>query len=212
MAKTAILYARVSKREQAEGYSLRQQESRLREYAAGQGYEIVHVESCPGEANDSIDWEARPGLSRVREMVEAGGIDLVLAQDADRIVRDPVFRAYLDEDMAKYGTTLRAMDDWGDDSHEGQLLKFIKGWAAKGERLKIAQRSHRNTVQRAKEGKVLLGHTPSYGFSYDANTGKLIVNEDQMTHVREIFRRVGVERQSLRGVKAYLERLGVRPP
>ena len=92
---------------------------------------------------------------------------------------------------------LFALDDWGDDSHEGELLKYMKGWVAKGERLKTAERMRRGKMQKAKEGKVVATHAPRYGFRFLKNEkGRAYayeVREDQMGVVRSIFRMVGEE-------------------
>ena len=59
----------------------------------------------------------RPGLDSLLDLVADGGVDIVLAQDADRITRDLGHRAYLDNELTSRGTRLEALDDWGDDSH-----------------------------------------------------------------------------------------------
>jgi site-specific DNA recombinase len=67
--KRAILYARVSSAEQVEGYSLDQQIDALRAWASREGYEVL------AEVRDE-GWSAayleRPGLDRVRDLVEEG--------------------------------------------------------------------------------------------------------------------------------------------
>src|ERR671916_3244874 len=95
-SKRAILYARVSTDEQARsGYSLAQQIEALRQYAASEGYEVIEEVSDPGQSGASLE---RPGMDRVRDLVDAGGVSVVLAQDTDRIARDPVHRALLDDE------------------------------------------------------------------------------------------------------------------
>src|SRR5918994_6703135 len=87
----AALYCRVSTEEQGnKGYSLRQQLEALREYCQQHEYEIV------GEFEDRVSgaYLNRPGLDTLRDLVADGGVDIVLAQDADRIIRDPGHRAY----------------------------------------------------------------------------------------------------------------------
>jgi site-specific DNA recombinase len=140
--KRAILYARVSTKKQAEEdhYSLTQQLEALREYAAREGYEILKEVEDKGFSGASLE---RPGLDTIRDLVASGGVSVVLAQDADRITRDPSHRAFLDDEFERFGTRLLALDDWGDDSHEGELLRYLKGWVSKGERLKISERSRR---------------------------------------------------------------------
>ena len=80
--KGAILYARVSTDEQARsGYSLAQQLEALRAYAAREGYEVLEEIVDAGESGATLE---RPGLDRVRDLVAAGGVSVVLAQDRDR--------------------------------------------------------------------------------------------------------------------------------
>ncbi len=42
----------------------------------------------------------RPGLDRVRDLMEAGGVSVVAAQDASQITRDPAHRAFLDDELS----------------------------------------------------------------------------------------------------------------
>jgi site-specific DNA recombinase len=144
--KRAILYARVSSDDQVRGYSLDQQIGALREWTAREGYEVLEEIRDEGWSGAYLE---RPGLDRVRDFVEAGGVGVVVAQDADRITRDPAHRAFLDEEFERFGTRLVALDDWGDDSHEGELLEYLKGWVSKGERLKIAERSRRGKREKS---------------------------------------------------------------
>src|SRR5215207_5101850 len=88
-----ILYCRVSTSEQARsGYSLAQQLEALREYAAREGYEVLEEVVDPGESGATLE---RPGLDRVRDLVAAGGVAVVLAQDRDRIAREPTYHYLL---------------------------------------------------------------------------------------------------------------------
>src|SRR5215207_57461 len=131
----AALYARVSTKRQAEqGFSLRQQLEALRGYCERNNLEVVD------EFEEVFSGEGllRPALDDLLDLVETGIVDVVLAQDADRITRDPYNRHQLEDEFARSGTKLKALDDWGDDSHEGELLRYIRGWKAKGERLDIA--------------------------------------------------------------------------
>lgn len=208
--KTAVLYARVSKEESAKnGYSLAQQLEALREYAAGEGREMPEEIEDPGYTGISL---ARPGMDEVRDLVEAGGVDLVLAQDADRITREPVHRALLDEEFARYGCKLMALDDWGDDSHEGQLLKFLKGWVAKGERLKTAERTRRGLLRKVKEGKVIKGPKPNFGFRWNKRGDMLVVHAPEMRLVERIFRMSAEENLGPKAIQTRLYNEGVPSP
>jgi site-specific DNA recombinase len=115
--KRAILYARVSTDEQARsGYSLSQQIEALREYAACERYEVLEEVVDPGQSGASLE---RPGMDRVRDLVAAGGVSVVLAQDRDRFAREPAYLFYLREEFAEHQTTLRALNDHGDEPRKG---------------------------------------------------------------------------------------------
>lgn len=93
--KRAVLYARVSTEEQAKnGYSLAQQLEALREYASREGYEVLEEVTDPGQSGASLE---RPGMDHVRDLVAAGGVSVMLAQDRDRLAREPAYLYLLRE-------------------------------------------------------------------------------------------------------------------
>ena len=206
----AILYARVSTDEQARsGYSLAQQIEALREYAAREGYEVLEEVQDPGQSGASLE---RPGMDRVRDLVAAGGVSVVLAQDRDRFAREPAYHYLLRREFEEHGTKIRALNDRGDESPEGELTDGILDQLAKYERAKIVERSRRGKLRKAREGKVVAGHTPNYGFRYNASRDGYEVDEEKMAVVRRIFRMVAVEGVSTHGVAKALEREGITNP
>jgi site-specific DNA recombinase len=68
--RRAVLYARVSSEDQVKGYSLDQQIGALRGWAAREGYEVLEEVRDEGWSGAYLE---RPGLDRVRDLVEAGG-------------------------------------------------------------------------------------------------------------------------------------------
>src|SRR5215213_3756282 len=139
--KRAVLYARVSTDEQARsGYSLAQQIDALREYAAREGYEVLEEVADPGQSGASLE---RPGMDRVRDLVAASGVSVVLAQDRDRFAREPAYHYLLKREFEKYGTKIRALNDRGDDTPEGELTDGIFDQFAKFERATTTERTRR---------------------------------------------------------------------
>src|SRR5918994_3244803 len=113
--KTTVAYSRVSTDEQARsGYSIADQEEVLRAWCTDNKHELLEVVKDEGHSGAYLE---RPGLDRVRDLVEQGGVSLVVSQDADRITRDPGHRMLLDEEFDKWGCKLEALDDWGDNTH-----------------------------------------------------------------------------------------------
>jgi site-specific DNA recombinase len=205
----AILYARVSTDEQARsGFSLAQQLEALREYAAREGYEVLEEVTDPGQSGASLE---RPGMDRVRDLVAAGGVSVVLAQDRDRFAREPAYHYLLKREFEEHGTKIRALNDRGDDTPEGELTDGILDQLAKFERAKTAERTRRGKLRRAREGKVIAGHTPPYGFRYNAERDNLVVDPERMRVVRRIFSELA-EGGSVFGVSQALMREGVPAP
>jgi site-specific DNA recombinase len=214
--KRAVLYARVSTREQAEkGYSLRQQVEALRAHAGREGLEVVAEVEDAGYGGAYLD---RPGLDRVRELVEGtpGGVSVVLAQDRDRIAREPAYLYLLREEFLRHGCALRALSDRGDDSPEGQLTDGILDQLAKYEREKIAERTRRGSRRNASEGRVLgAALKPRYGFGYTRDAGGAAngyaVERGEMATVRRVLSMLA-DGASVKGVAAALEADGVPAP
>jgi site-specific DNA recombinase len=208
--KRAILYARVSTDEQARsGFSLAQQLEALREYATREGYEILEEVQDPGQSGASLE---RPGMDRVRDLVAADGVSMVLAQDRDRFTREPAYHYLLKREFEAYGTQLKALNDRGDDSPEGQLTDGILDQLAKYERAKTAERSRRGKLHKVREGKIVAGPAPAYGFRFNAARDGYKVDQESMAVVRRIFRMIGADGTSLRSVVTALNREGVKLP
>ncbi len=208
--KQAVLYARVSTAEQARsGYSLAQQLEALRDYAVRERYEVLEEVADPGQSGASLE---RPGMDRVRDLVAAGGVTVVLAQDRDRFSREPAYTYLLKREFEEHGCKLRALNDRGDDSPEGELMDGVFDQFARFERAKTAERSRRGKLRKAREGKIVAGHTPNYGFRFNFARDGYEVDEDTIPVVRHIFQMVGVHGESMYGVVHGLERLGVAGP
>src|ERR671917_2271798 len=206
----AIIYVRVSTDEQARsGYSLAQQIEACRAWCEREGYEVLEVITDPGQSGASLE---RPGMDRVRDLVASGGVSVVLAQDRDRFAREPAYLFYLREEFADHQTTLRALNDRGDGSPEGELTTGILDQIARYERLKIAERSRRGKLRKAREGKVIATKRPHYGYRYNEARDGYVVDEETMGVVYRIFRMVALEGVVMRGVKRTFEREGLPTP
>jgi site-specific DNA recombinase len=209
--KRAVLYARVSTDEQARsGYSLAQQLEALREYVARQGYEILTEVTDLGQSGAaSLE---RPGMDRVRDLVAAGGVSVVLAQDRGRFAREPAYHYLLRKEFEEHGCKIRALNDRGDDSAEGELADGILDQLSKYERAKTVERVRRGKQRKARQGKIVAGHRPHYGFKYNPAKDNYVVDDEEMHVVRRIFYMVGVEANSLRATRKALEAEGLPTP
>ena len=208
--KRAVLYARVSTDEQARsGYSLAQQLEALREYATREGYEVLEEVADPGQSGASLE---RPGMDRVRDLVAAGGVSVVLAQDRDRFAREPAYHFLLKREFEESGTKIRALNDRGDESPEGELTDGILNQLGKYERAKFAEKSRRGKLRKAREGKIVATKMPHYGFKHTASRDGYEVDEATMPIVRRIFQMIATQGYSLHGIKKRFEAQGLLTP
>jgi site-specific DNA recombinase len=209
-SRRAILYARVSTDEQARsGYSLAQQLEALRAYCEREGYEVLKEVQDPGQSGASLE---RPGMDHVRDLVAAGGVSVVLAQDRDRFSREPAYTNLLRREFGEHGCELRSLNDHGDGSPEGELTDGILDQLAKYERAKIAERSRRGMLRKAREGKIIVPRLPNYGFRLNDTRDGYVVDEAKMPLVRRIFRMVGYEACSINRVVSTLAIEGILSP
>jgi site-specific DNA recombinase len=207
--KRAVLYARVSTDEQARsGYSLAQQLEALREHAAKEGYEVLEEVSDPGQSGASLE---RPGMDRVRNLVQAGDVSVVLAQDRDRFAREPAYHYLLRREFEERGTKIRALNDRGDESPEGELTDGILDQLGKYERAKIAERTRRGKLQKAREGKIIATSKPPYGFRYNDSRNGLLLHEPECRVVEKIFR-LAAEGHGTKAIQTRLYREGIPSP
>ncbi len=150
-------------------------------------------------------------MDRVRDLVVACGVSVVLAQDRDRFSREPAYTYLLKREFEGHGCKMRALNDRGDDSPEGELMDGVFDQFAKFERAKTAERTRKGKLQKARKGKLVRSSRPHYGFEYDETGERYVVNEEEMAVVRRIFRLVS-SGSSLYGVKRSLELDDVPPP
>jgi site-specific DNA recombinase len=115
----------------------------------------------------------------------------VLAQDRDRFAREPAYHYLLRREFEEHGIKLRALNDHGGESPEGELTDGILDQLAKYERAKIVERSRRGKLRKAREGKVIATYRPTHGFRINAARDGYEVDEEKMAVVRRVFRMVG---------------------
>lgn len=141
----AILYIRVSTKGQArKGYSAAQQLEALREHAAREGYMVLEKVTDLGESGTSLE---RPGMDRVRDLVATGIVSVVAIQDLDRLAREPAHYQLLRHEFGMKGCRLECLDDRG--LAADQFVRY--------EWTKVAERSQRGKLRKAREGKIVGG-------------------------------------------------------
>lgn len=187
MRKRAFVYIRVSTREQAEeGYSIGEQEERLRKYCDAMEWQLVKVYIDPGFTGSNMD---RPALQQMIKEIKKGNADIILVDKLDRLSRSQFDTLYL---IRKIFTPndcafVSRAESFDTASSFGRAMVGILSVFAELERERIKERMADGKEGRAKEGKYKGGGNIPIGFDYDQGTGKLLENEYESMQVREVF-------------------------
>ena len=185
MLQTGI-YVRVSTDEQAqEGYSIRAQEEKLRDYARLKDWLVYKIYIDDGISGKNI--KDRPAINEMISDIEDGKVKNVLVFKLDRLTRSVADLISLIELFNGHECAFNSLTE-SIDTHSATGRMFIKilGIFAEFERENIAERVRIGFERKAKEGYTL-GATVSYG--YDRKKGERIqtINEKEAVIVREIF-------------------------
>lgn len=200
----AVLYIRVSTDEQAEsGYSIPEQRRELSEHARCEGWQVVDEAVDDGFSGAVL---SRPGLDRVRELAEAGDIDVVLAKKRNRFFRDRFLRMGFERQLAEYNVTLMALDDAGHRFADAVMDEF-SDWFKE----EVRQNTIAGRLQKAREGKLIACHTPIYGFEYTEDHNAFTPVAEHMAVVERIIRSIA-SGKTLHSAKRELEAENIPTP
>jgi len=166
----AAIYTRVSTLAQEdEGSSLDTQQEACIRYAVQNGYEVDdnHVYR---EVYTGTELWARPRLTTLREAIRTRQVDARVAYAIDRLSRDPVHLGVLLSEAEHVGVEVLFVTEPLDHSPEGQLIRFVRGYAAKVEHEKIKERTIRGKRAPLLSGRLLPGCKVLYGYRWRDDT------------------------------------------
>ena len=178
-------YARVSTQEQAtENTSMASQSDQLTAYCQMRGWTIINSYVDPGFTGKNGD---RPGLKQLRADARIGLFDKVLVCKLDRLARSLRLLMDVEAELKEYNISLTSIRESVDTSNgTGKMVFQLFGMVAEWDRENIIERTKSGRIQRYKSG-CWAGGKPTFGYSYDKTTRKLVINEDQAKIVRLIF-------------------------
>ena len=128
----------------------------------------------------------RPGLDRVRAMLDQRAVEAVIVYASDRLTRNLAHLLLLREQMAVSGAELHyCTRDKSENSPEGQMTENIEGVFNEYWRAKIAEGSMRGRNKKAKTGQCVLGGRPPFG--YRVEKSRTIIHALEAAVVRQVF-------------------------
>ncbi len=181
--KVAI-YLRVSTTEQAEeGYSISAQKERLKAYIVSQGWNLSEIYEDAGFSGGTLN---RPAFAKLREDMKKSFFNLILVYKLDRISRNMRDLSNLVHEMDESGIFFKsATEPFDTTTPAGKLIFNMLGSVAEFERGMIAERVKMGMLQKAKEGKGMLGFNHPYGYDYAEQS--LTVNTLEAVVVARIY-------------------------
>lgn len=186
MLETGI-YVRVSTEEQAkEGFSIRAQEQKLKDYARIKDWSIHKIYIDEGISGKNIT--DRPQIKELIKDIKKGLVKNVLIFKIDRLTRSTADLIYLINLFNEYNCAFNSLCESIDtQTPSGRMFIKIIGIFAEFERENIVERTKLGFERKVKEGYSLCTRTASYG--YTRNTGDKIqkINEKEAVIVREVF-------------------------
>jgi len=149
----------------------------------------------------------RPGLKRLFEDLERGGIDCVVVYKVDRLSRSLMDFARMMEAFEKHQVSFVSVTQHFNTTHSmGRLTLNILLSFAQFEREIISERTRDKIAAARRKGK-WAGGMPVLGYDVDAHGSKLVINADESERVRAIFA-LYLEKQSLIQTGSELNRRG----
>lgn len=175
-------YVRVSTQEQARnGYSVGEQEEKIRAYCSLKEWDLVKVYADPGYTGTNYD---RPALQRM--LSETDRFDMVLVYRLDRLSRSQEGALHLVNDLKSKGIAFNSISENFDTSTPiGQAMLGIAAAFAQLDHDTILERMALGKDGRARKGLWRGGSSVPIG--YDYKDGQLVINEDGAAQVRKVY-------------------------
>lgn len=204
--KVADLYIRVSTTEQAEeGYSVGEQESRLKAYCEAYGYIINAIHIDPGYSGATLK---RPAIQNLINDVRSGKCKKIIVWKLDRLSRSQKDTLILLEDVfiANNCDFVSIMESFDTSTPFGRCIVGILAAFAQMERENIRSRMLMGRQAGVKEGNYYAGRTPIGYIKVPSADGKKMLVPDPFTSqlVIEMYNKYAAG-YSLNEIAAYLQ-------
>ena len=186
MLETAI-YVRVSTEEQAqEGFSIRAQEQKLKDYTRIKEWAVYKIYRDEGISGKNIT--ERPAINEMLEDIKQGKVKNVLVFKIDRLTRSTADLISLVDLFNEYDCSFNSLNESIDtQSATGRMFIKIIGIFAEFERENIVERVTLGLERKVKEGYSLATWLITYGYNRDKGEKIQTINKDEAKIVREIF-------------------------
>ena len=205
--KKCVLYVRVSTEMQVDGYSLDAQKNMLKNYAQREGMEIINIYEDAGKSGKSI--EGRPAFQKMMLDITNGlAVDYILVYKLSRFGRNAADILNSLELIQSYDINLISVNE-GIDSSQAMGKVFISLLSAMSEleRENILEQTMNGRREKARQGGWNGGFAP---YGYKLEDGKLLIAEDEVDVIREIFKMYAIDNMGCDKIAKELNLRGIK--
>lgn len=157
----AVGYRRVSMREQVDGHSLDAQAKNIRDYTAGQGWDLLEIYTDAGISAKKDSF--RPDLARLMQDAKAGKFDVVVVDKIDRFYRHLAGLLTALDELRHLNVAFASVQERLDfTSPWGKLTLTVLGILAELYLDNLRQETIKGKKERARKG--LWNGMPPYGY------------------------------------------------
>lgn len=181
----AAIYVRISQDREGAGLGVQRQEADCRAVAKRKGWTVTATYT--DDDVSAYSGRPRPAWNRLREDIEAGAVDALVAWHIDRLTRSPRELEDVIDFAERQGLELAtATGDVDLGNPTGRLVARMLGAAARHESEHKSERQLRERRQNAERGLLSGGGHRPFGYAADGVT----VVEDEAEVIREMARRI----------------------
>lgn len=217
--RVAAIYARLSsthdshkkaaKTEQGVETSLDTQVAGCKRHAASLKVKVAEVFT---ERYTGAELHMRPVLGDLRTRIRAGEFSHLIVYSDDRLARDPLHIALVWDECDRAECELVFVTSTLENTDEGRLIAYVRGFASKLERVRIKDRMMRARMAIIAAGKMTGQGFSLYGYNFDPVNRVRVIDEETAPIVRDIFRWLDKDSMSLRAVRDRLESMRIPCP
>ena len=182
----AIIYCRVSTKEQAERFSLSAQEKTCRQYAERNGYDVTKVFVEKGESAKTID---RTELNQLIQFASKNhkNIDALIVSQIDRLSREPIDYFKLGEFFIKTDIKIKSATQNIDETPMGRFMEHLFIGIAKLENDERGEKTKSGMKQAVSEGYWCWPAPAGYRFARDDSNKSILVPTEEGKFIKEAF-------------------------
>lgn len=185
MPRRAVVYTRISRDRNDSQLGVARQERLCRTLCGHAGFDVAQV--LVDNDVSATGHKARPGFEELLHAVTAGGVDVIVALDSDRLLRKPGDLERLFELCEEHQVRV-VYEHGGFDpvSGDGMMEARIRAAVDAEEVAKLRKRVRRKALELAELGEVSGGGWRPFGFEDDRRT----VRDTEAVLIREAAHRV----------------------